>query len=298
MKFELNRPTDYSNEAIINEIIRVSKLVDKPLSRTKFDQNSKYRAATIEKRFGSWLHALEKAGLDESYWYIKNKEISKKEITDELIKVSEILGRKSFSQKEFITHSRFVDKGIFSRKFGSFSKLMNESGFIVPLKSRKYTDEERYENLLNVWIFYGRQPNYSEMKKAPSVVGPKAYVTRWESWKKALIAFIAKVNNDVSMSEIENNQIDEAKNQSSLKVKKTKSIADSREIPIGLRFDIFKRDKFRCVICGRSPATHFEIKELQADHIFPFSKGGKTIKENLQTLCNECNNGKSNKIEE
>lgn len=39
---------------------------------------------------------------------------------------------------------------------------------------------------------------------------------------------------------------------------------------------------------------HFDIDEMQADHITPWSKGGKTIKENCQMLCADCNRKKSN----
>ena len=61
-----------------------------------------------------------------------------------------------------------------------------------------------------------------------------------------------------------------------------------------LRYDIFKRDKFRCQICG---ATAKEGAKLHVDHIVPVSKGGKTVYSNLRTLCDRCNMGKSNKIE-
>lgn len=39
----------------------------------------------------------------------------------------------------------------------------------------------------------------------------------------------------------------------------------------------------------------FEIGEMEADHIVPWSKGGKTIKENCQMLCKKCNREKSAK---
>lgn len=39
----------------------------------------------------------------------------------------------------------------------------------------------------------------------------------------------------------------------------------------------------------------FEIDEMEADHIKPWSKGGKTVKENCQMLCRECNRTKSAK---
>ncbi len=41
--------------------------------------------------------------------------------------------------------------------------------------------------------------------------------------------------------------------------------------------------------------THYEIEEMEADHIVPWSKGGKTVLENGQMLCVEHNRRKSNK---
>lgn len=52
-----------------------------------------------------------------------------------------------------------------------------------------------------------------------------------------------------------------------------------------MRFAIYKRDGYRCRICGRSQNTTL----LEVDHIYPIAKGGKTTYENLQTLCHNCN---------
>lgn len=60
-----------------------------------------------------------------------------------------------------------------------------------------------------------------------------------------------------------------------------------------MRYDVLRRDNFKCVICGR---TQKDGIKLHVDHIFPVSKGGQTVLTNLQTLCEECNVGKSNKI--
>lgn len=61
-----------------------------------------------------------------------------------------------------------------------------------------------------------------------------------------------------------------------------------------LRYDVLKRDGFRCVLCGMSSK---DGAILHVDHIIPVSKGGKTELSNLRTLCERCNMGKSNKIE-
>lgn len=60
-----------------------------------------------------------------------------------------------------------------------------------------------------------------------------------------------------------------------------------------LRYDILKRDNFRCQICGFSAQDGVK---LHVDHIIPVSKGGKTIASNLRTLCERCNMGKSDKM--
>ena len=57
-----------------------------------------------------------------------------------------------------------------------------------------------------------------------------------------------------------------------------------------IRFEVFKRDGFRCAYCGKSPP---EVS-LECDHIEPVSKGGKDDLNNLITACFDCNRGKTN----
>lgn len=66
----------------------------------------------------------------------------------------------------------------------------------------------------------------------------------------------------------------------------------SRKISDKLRYQVLKRDNFKCCACGASPAKDPSI-ELHIDHIVPWSKGGETKADNLQTLCSKCNLGKS-----
>lgn len=72
-------------------------------------------------------------------------------------------------------------------------------------------------------------------------------------------------------------------------------IEKSRTIPLSVRVKVLSRDNFRCTFCGKSPATDIGVK-LHIDHIVPFSKGGTNEPSNLQTLCNECNLGKSSNV--
>lgn len=55
-----------------------------------------------------------------------------------------------------------------------------------------------------------------------------------------------------------------------------------------IRFEVFKRDSFRCAYCGETPPKVI----LEVDHIDPKSKGGKDEINNLLTACFDCNRGK------
>jgi 5-methylcytosine-specific restriction endonuclease McrA len=54
------------------------------------------------------------------------------------------------------------------------------------------------------------------------------------------------------------------------------------EYPAFTRFNLFLRDKFRCVYCGSA-------RELTFDHVIPRAQGGRTTWENVATACAPCN---------
>lgn len=59
------------------------------------------------------------------------------------------------------------------------------------------------------------------------------------------------------------------------------------------RFSIFKRDEYRCRLCGKSAGTSVT---LHVDHRVPLAKGGSNEDDNLWTLCDQCNLGKSDTV--
>ena len=147
-----------------------------------------------------------------------------------------------------------------------------------------------------------------------------AYVHNFSTWSKALEQFIEYVNKDeATPAAAEKGIITEEKETaqapiieypnkefvsvSAVKTQLAKSKKPSQQLPNKhetkreindrLRFRIMKRDNFKCKYCGRSPAINPKII-LHVDHIIPWSKGGETTFENLQTLCSKCNIGKSN----
>lgn len=53
--------------------------------------------------------------------------------------------------------------------------------------------------------------------------------------------------------------------------------------------EAYERQQGICSKCGK----HFELRDMEADHITPWHMGGKTIAGNCQMLCKECNRRKS-----
>jgi len=64
---------------------------------------------------------------------------------------------------------------------------------------------------------------------------------------------------------------------------------DRKSLSKKIRFDVFKRDGFKCMYCGAHPPAVV----LEADHIKPVALGGKNRMDNLITACFACNRGKA-----
>jgi hypothetical protein len=105
------------------------------------------------------------------------------------------------------------------------------------------------------------------------------YIRRFGTWTETLIQFVNFIN-----FEINSKDIDETIGNKHI---------TTRDINIRLRFKVMQRDNFKCCACGSSPANDPSII-LHVDHVIPWSKGGETLLDNLQTLCSKCNLGKSN----
>ena len=61
--------------------------------------------------------------------------------------------------------------------------------------------------------------------------------------------------------------------------------------------EVYERQGGICPHCVKEhrEKTHWEIEEMEADHITPWIEGGKTVAENCQLLCVEHNRRKSSK---
>jgi hypothetical protein len=292
MRYELKTLDEYSDEEMLAELRRVvGTLNGQRLTRTLFDSLARVHSSTLCNHFGSWWGALNKAGISEET--APRPRVLRREDVIQALRNFAAESPNTPVTLDAIAERLGFDKATISGRFGKWKALLSEVGIAQVPMGRRYTEEECLENILALWTHYGRQPHFGELKHPPSTVGPKAYVLRWGGWRAALSAFVKRVNEDAIPTGERNAVEPEPESQTSATIE----IPPPRSIPLALRYRVLCRDRFRCVICGESPAKDVAV-ELHVDHIFPWSLGGLNVLGNLRTLCMKCNLGKGAKIED
>jgi len=204
--------------------------------------------------------------------------VADEELIADLKRVALNIGGINVTQKVYTNHGTY-DCSTIIRRFGSWNKALATAG--LPLSNEVNVPDERlFENLLGLWQHFGRQPRRRELSSPPSTISQSPYNRRFRSWTSALHAFI----------EYANDQGAEAPSQIEGASSKRQT---GRDPSLRLRWRVLQRDHFSCCACGASPAITPGV-DLHVDHVVPWSKGGETTMENLQTLCSTCNLGKSN----
>lgn len=205
--------------------------------------------------------------------------VSDEELLADLRFVANKLARNTVPQKTYGNLGKY-DYSTVTRRFGSWNGALLAAGLSLS-NEVQISDERLFENLLVLWQHFGRQPRRSELAHPPSTISQSPYHRRFGSWSAALENFVAYANS----SEVERVAVSSYVPQALPRT--------GRDPSLRLRIKVLFRDRFTCQYCGASPAITAGV-ELHVDHIVPWSKGGETTLENLQTLCSKCNLGKSN----
>ena len=66
---------------------------------------------------------------------------------------------------------------------------------------------------------------------------------------------------------------------------------DLRTFPEDIRLAKWEEQGHKCVLCGKE----FDLEFMEGDHITPWAEGGRTVIENCQMLCRDCNRRKGKK---
>lgn len=276
------------------------------LRKNDYRALGKYSPDTICKKFGSWNNALEAAGLPLSRSQCKPryKGVTRDELLIDLRRVAGEFGQKTVTSTDYGAVGLY-NRDSFRREFGSWNKALEAADLLPTGFHRNIDKTELFANIEHLWIAKGRQPTVSDLQGNLSEYGPKAYFRVFGSWANALRTFAEYINHndlaDRGPSCFSEKTDSENASDSTITTDRMALGNDSvkhqtvRTIGDRLRFKVLLRDNFKCRICGASPATDPTVV-LHGDHVFPWSEGGETTIDNLQTLCSKCNYGKSNLI--
>lgn len=204
-----------------------------------------------------------------------HRNIPDAELVADIRRVAGELGKRSVTIDEYNERGTFHNTTL-ARRFGSWFGALERAG-LEKTRNLNISNEELFDNLVDVWLLLGRQPKYDDLTRNCSKYSSGTYEKRFGGWRAALEAFVRWAN----------------EGEMSLAPKASERTFNSRtprKVNWRLRALVLMRDGACCRLCGAAP---HDGAKLHVDHIVPWSKGGETTIENLQILCNVCNIGKS-----
>ena len=286
MRYELEPDNrNCPDDVLLGDLRTVAAHLGKStLTKDEYNKNGRFCAATMQNRFGSWNSALLQSNLSVG----KRNSIPHQELLSDLQQVAGRLGTKVVSVEAYAAMGKFSAPTV-SKAFGSWSKALAAAELEVSSAWHpKANDDELLSNLASVWETLGCQPKQNDLRPPLSRFSADTYKRRFGSWRKALEFFVENTADgapSTSFTESEITVVDITPSPS-------EKHRTQRDPSWRLRFLVNRRDRFTCRACGRSPANDIGVI-LHVDHIVPWSKGGETTLDNLQTLCEKCNLGKS-----
>ena len=181
---------------------------------------------------------------------------------------------------------RKFGKDTIIKRFGNWEAALKASGIRGLTNRHHYSDQELIDHMKAVWDWRGMAPSRANLLKYNEEHGTRVvdvtYVRRWGRYSDTLQDFSElfqeKITKEVFLKRRRTEVRDKPK----------------RDVSRRTRYEVMKRDGFRCQICGK--AVDDDVT-LHVDHIIPLAKGGSNAKNNLRTLCDGCNLGKSDLLE-
>jgi hypothetical protein len=207
-------------------------------------------------------------------------------IITELKRIAKLVDYRTFTRHEFDKMASACKGSVVLNRFKTWKRALEATGLnLRPYKNPRKDQIPKSDLLLElarIWRQLGHRPSKTEWDNSDAKYSYTTYKTRFGGWVNACMALVeggAEAKPFLMQYDQPTVVVSE--------IPKEKS----RNVPLKMRLAVMKRDDYKCVLCGRSPATHAGVT-LHLDHIVPYANGGETVKDNLRTLCEDCNWGK------
>jgi hypothetical protein len=240
---------------------------------------------------GAESRHVEEFSLDREY----ANRIRKEQVVEELRRVAAKLGNRRFSRREFDEHAESCKGSTVLKNFDTWNQALDATGLDLATHRTPRTqisDSQLLEELGRIWRSLGHRPSKGEWDSVETKYSYTTYKQRFGGWLNACVAFLEGTTGTATAGGSETAVADEALPRAN-KRSGSQAASNPRYVPLKVRLQVMTRDRFCCVMCGRSPAAEAGV-QLHIDHVIPFSRGGASIIDNLQTLCQDCSLGKGN----
>jgi hypothetical protein len=215
-------------------------------------------------------------------------------LVQELRKVAEQLGGRRFSRREFDRLATVCKGSAVLAHFGTWAEALNAIGMTLRdhrPDRKQISDADLLVELARVWRALGHRPSKLEWEAAGTSYSYTTYKQRFGGWVNACATLVGG-----NIKNVHENAGDTVTGRERPNATVKSPPERIRTVPLKLRLRVLTRDKFRCLLCGRTPALNPGAM-LHVDHMIPFSRGGPTTEANLRTLCEQCNWGKGTDAE-
>jgi hypothetical protein len=206
----------------------------------------------------------------------KRTRITEREMLDSLRAFAELCGGRPFTTREYDAwKDRVCHSWTISDRLGSWRRALGRIGIETGVRSRRYSPRELMDNLELVWRELGRPPGARLIARHGFRITEPTYRRRWGSLQKACLLLARFKKGEITEQQL-------------LGTAPSRQKQTRATLSLKVRWDVLKRDDYKCVICGACPPD----VELEVDHIVAVSRGGTNDFANLRTLCRPCNQGK------
>lgn len=299
----------WTDDELISNLKKVAKKLNKnSLTQQEYCNsgiNCVSNSKLFKERFGSWNKALNIANLDVK----KEMNISELQLFKNLESLIKKIGSNNVRKEDLVRPNSKYTISAYKSAFGSWeNSKIQFNKYISKLKSvieidytlrRNHTTNKKIskaiENEVKRKYKYRCSVKGCKCGEAIGDLDKKyqktIHVVHKKLWEKGGETLI---KNLITKCEDHYKEYLAKHSSLSLKVesKRTRSISSK------IKEAVLKRDKHRCVKCKKGPYENGRMytKDIEIDHIHPYSKGGINDMSNLQVLCKDHNLKKMNKI--
>lgn len=177
------RSQKYTDEDILNHIRECARLNDGKVTVELLQQNKDLVAPSVAvERFGSWLEAKKKAGIDvdERSSNHRPRKFSDEDYLELLRECEEKHGK--VTQRQFDKDDDYPSSGAVADRFGSWKDAKEEAG--VQVSQHKHTDEELLEMLRECKRKHGKC-TAKLFASEEGYASPETLQRRFGSWSDA-----------------------------------------------------------------------------------------------------------------